>query len=195
MSLPELRIMNILQKLMNDYDLWFFYKHKWHFCKNVRVLEYDFYCVLIHNNRLIQFVVEYDGGHHFQTKDLDRFKTQNRRDIIKQYYLRRMGIHLLRVNERAKNMEICVYMFIKKLIDADYYINLVGMAPGSYVFHDKKQHEGLKCFAEFYASAKAHIEDCDMFSLVVRDVTVFDSLRMTGLGTFKNNTYTNIVGL
>lgn len=75
----------------------FFYRHRWSFCKFINELEFDFYCIYFHNNTMHQFVIECDGNQHFKLNKRYDPENYNVRDILKQYYLSCMNVHLIRM--------------------------------------------------------------------------------------------------
>jgi hypothetical protein len=47
----------------------------------------------------VLFVIEFDGEQHFSDNQFYNFKNSHINDIIKQYYLEEMNIHLLRISD------------------------------------------------------------------------------------------------
>lgn len=52
----EKKVMEILCYIATKCKLAWFHRFRWSFCKNLKSLEYDFFCVLFHRNRLFYFV-------------------------------------------------------------------------------------------------------------------------------------------
>ena len=77
---------------------------------------YDFYVTFVYKNRLIQFVIEYDGAEHF-IGDAEIHIN----DLFKQYVLFQMNIHLLRLNKKT-NIQKSIRGFIKKIISGNEYV-------------------------------------------------------------------------
>lgn len=67
--------------------------------------------------KMIMFAIEYD---HMQKKITDR-------DHLKQYFLRKMNIHLLRLNNNC-NMKAVIKKFLQKIRQCDNYIIINGLA-------------------------------------------------------------------
>lgn len=182
----ELKVMNILAELRKSYKMWFFYKHKWSFCRNKCVLEYDFYGILIHENDMIHFVIEYDGDYHFKTNE--ESKKLHICDIIKQYYLRRMGIHLLRLNKKS-NIELSIDVFFEKLIRDLLYVSIGALTLRPKMFNDNSVHMGLKYFAKIYTKAKK----LKHYSLMIDDIDIFKNFNVVGNGSNEGEGDENVI--
>ncbi|XWV26654.1 hypothetical protein QJ857_gp0406 [Tupanvirus soda lake] len=117
-------------------------------CKNICVLEYDFYCILIHKNKLIQFVIEYDGNFHYVQSNFVNFEEYHKRDVIKQYYLHEMNVHLLRLIGRF-NTDM-IECFIDKLLDCQYYVAINKIKPIKKYFLNNDIHKGLVYFGNYF---------------------------------------------
>ena len=135
LSLNELKIMQILDKLMeNSIKIKLFYVYEWTFLQEGNHLSvmkratinyeqafiYDFYCVIINHGQLVQFVIEYDNDTHFDSYSKN-FKKIHTRDIIKQIMLFQMNINLLRLNKNS-DMKKEITAFIKKIKNTTKYI-------------------------------------------------------------------------
>lgn len=119
--------LNCLHELIKKFQMFYFHSHKFYFCRNhiFFLLEFDFYCIMIYNDRLIQFVIEIDGIQHktngfCKNKNHD-FNSQNVRDIMKQYYLSQLNIHLLRISD-FQNISEQINVFIVSIITTTKYI-------------------------------------------------------------------------
>lgn len=156
-SKGELSIMAFLDKLTSKYKLYYFYLHRWSFCKNKNLIEYDFYCVLIHQGYVFQWVIEYDGDQHYKDTHFFDFNNNHKRDILKQYYLAELNIHLLRLN---KNLDIkkSIINFINKILITDKYVIVNKIDPIEELFCDKFEHSGLIYFNKFIDNMKLHNE-------------------------------------
>jgi len=151
-STGELKVMRILNKLVKKHDLYYFYKYRWPFCKHKSVLEYDFFCILKFDHQVVLFNIEFDGGQHFLSNskfyvDLDEC---HRRDVLKQYYLAQMNIHLLRLNDDDNNIYVSIVDFINQILDATTYVVVNPIEPNIDLFSDQKIHQGLKCFNQWH---------------------------------------------
>jgi hypothetical protein len=122
LSVNERYIFRLLYKLEDKYKISFMFK--WSFqqegdhtstMKAATVnfdgdLEYDFYVIMIYDNRLIQFVIEYDKS------DDDRSN-----DSFKEYCLFQMNIHLLRLNNKS-NIKKEIVNFIRTIRSTKTYV-------------------------------------------------------------------------
>lgn len=120
----EQHILDILIQFKKVYQMYYFHSHHFPFCKNVKMYEFDFWCLLIKNNRVIQFVIEYDGCFHFENNNKNLLSKQHYNDILKQYYLKQLNIHLLRINYKLPLFLICetICNFVKTIINTETYI-------------------------------------------------------------------------
>ena len=158
-SQGEMYIINILKKLQEHYTLFYLYKHKWYFCKNKGLLEFDFYCFLFYNNRLIQFVIEFDGDFHRLKPSDPRFKQYHINDIIKQYYLLQLNVYLIRVKtfltlEEWDNL-------IQQMINTSRYFKYGEIKPVECLFYNRKNinkiEPGLQYFCGSVANEKINL--------------------------------------
>jgi hypothetical protein len=153
----ELSVMEFLDKIALKCKLYYFYSHKWNFCKNKNHLEYDFYCVLLHQGCVFQWVIEYDGDQHYKDTHFFDFNNNHKRDILKQYYLAELNIHLLRLN---KNLDIkkSIINFINKILITNKYVIVNKIDPIGDLFCEKSKHKGLVDFNKFIDDMKLHNE-------------------------------------
>ena len=162
-SLLEETMMNCLNLLSNEFCLFYFYSHKFHFCRNNVnfLLEFDFYCIMFHENRLIQFVVEVDGTQHqtggFSRKNKDsELNSPHVCDIMKQYYLSQMNIHLLRINN-VSNAEEQTRQFIENIVTSTKYVIMNGTEIQDKYFTSEINHDGLQMFHKHFISCHENI--------------------------------------
>ena len=112
-------------------------------------MEYDFYCILLFNGYIYQFVIEFDGGFHLNTKcKISDFCIYHKHDILKQYYLFQRSIHLLRLNDKNNNIDQ-ILKFINKIVGSSEYIIVNRIEPIEEYFQDKSVHSGLKKFYDY----------------------------------------------
>jgi len=140
----------------DNFSMFYFYSHCIQFCKNEEsaLLEFDYYCIMIYRNRLIIFVIEVDGDQHntggFNKKSIrDDIDFQHVRDVLKQYYLSQMNIHLLRVNE-TESVYYQITKFIQLLIDTDDYVVVNRRVPIINNFSVSADHPGIARFCDYY---------------------------------------------
>jgi hypothetical protein len=147
-SIGESQVMRVLKLISSKFQFYFFHLHRWEFCRDILPLEYDFYCILIYKGVIYQWVIEYDGDQHYDEKRND-FEIRHVHDIIKQYYLAELNIHLLRIREKTLN-EICkkINKFINRIINSDIYVNVDPIIPIDKYFKDSFEHDGLSHFCE-----------------------------------------------
>ena len=140
----------------------FFYKLRWPFCTNIDRLEYDFYCILFVDNRLIQFVVEYDGAFHFEVQfdNPQLYQQYHKCDIIKQYYLFRMNVHLIRLNDNFRKTYGIDYISaqISDLIESDHYFEYQKILAKPEFFNNNNIHKGLQDFNSFFADISSQLK-------------------------------------
>jgi len=142
----EIKVLDVLNDLMKEYDMVFIYKHRFDFCKFLSELEYDFFCLVLCENKIIPFVIEVDGDQHFKKNNFYDFEVIHTRDIVKQYYLHRLNIHLLRINERTKNIEFVIRDFMYRLTTFNYYLMVNPIVPLREYFDGTDEIYGLMCF-------------------------------------------------
>ena len=147
-SSGEEKVMRVLEMIATQKELYYFYEHKWDYCRNANPLEYDFYCVLIYNGYFYHWVIEFDGDQHYYDTGFYNHTSDHRRDILKQYYLRELNIHLLRVRESSFN-EIWkkIIKFINKIITCDNYMAVDYIIPNIKLL-DNIKHPGMIWFNE-----------------------------------------------
>jgi hypothetical protein len=131
----------------------YFYRQRWDWCKNKNTLEYDFYCILIHSGRVFHFVIEFDGDQHYYSSEFFNSHEQHRRDILKQYYLAELNIHLLRLKNEGNLMKKIIN-FINGILVTRTYMCVGKIAVDSTLFTDKQIHKGLSYFSEYYLTVK-----------------------------------------
>jgi hypothetical protein len=147
-SKGETLVMNFLDKMAKKYKLYYFYLYRWHFCKDKNALEYDFYCVMIYENRIFQWVIEFDGDQHFRNISRFNFVITHKHDILKQYYLAELNIHLLRLNKQS-DINKSIVDFVNQILVSDKYVIVNKINPIQKLFKDESEHDGLKCFNKF----------------------------------------------
>lgn len=105
----------------------------------------DFLGILINedNNKLIIFAVEYDGKSHFGISNKIHIN-----DIIKQYYLFQMNVHLLRLNNTL-NIKNEIFRFIDLILNSNEYVILNAISPNHNLFSHIKINY-IECFYENY---------------------------------------------
>lgn len=94
----------------------------------------DFLGILINenNNRLIIFAIEYDGKSHFGISNKIHIN-----DIIKQYYLFQMNVHLLRLNNTL-HIKNEIFRFIDLILNGNEYVILNAITPKHNLFNHIK---------------------------------------------------------
>ena len=148
-SSGEATVMKVLDKLAKKYKFIYFFRHRMSLCRDKLPLEYDFYCVMFENGKLIQWVIEFDGDQHEEKNDIFDFEKNHQHDILKQYYLAEMNIHLLRLNNN-NNTATNIVKFIKEILITDKYIIKNKIEPILKLFKDKTEHDGLKNFHKIH---------------------------------------------
>jgi hypothetical protein len=154
-----------LRELFDDYCLHYFYGHKFYFCRNnvSNMLEFDFYCIMIHDDRLVQFVIEIDGFQH-QTGGFGKKEQYNdinlvhMRDVMKQYYLSQMNIHLLRIND-LDNIKEQIENFINEIISTEKYVSINTIKYQEKYFVSRIKHDGLQLFYNYYKKKHMMLQD------------------------------------
>lgn len=150
MSSGEKAVTMFLDKICIKYDFTYFYKYRPDFCKNQKKLEYDFYCCLTYKKRIFHFVIEYDGDQHYKNvKIWDEHNLCHMRDILKQYYLFQMNIHLLRIRT-CDNIKLSIVNFINKILISTKYVAVNKIEPIKELFIGTTEHPGLKDFYVFH---------------------------------------------
>ncbi|MEM3062950.1 MAG: hypothetical protein QW303_05340 [Nitrososphaerota archaeon] len=107
-SSSDRRIIRTLEDLSKSYCLC--YTYQWSFGE--QKLVHDFYVILVHKNRLIQFVIE-----HRIENDVE--------DIVRQYILFQMNVHLLRLVDK-KQIKKRIVKFVDKLTKTNHYLVVHG---------------------------------------------------------------------
>ena len=122
MSRPEFCVYKILNNMSKVHpDFYFFYSHKWSFLKFIIPLEFDFYCVTIHSNKIINWVIEVDSDYHFSNNCNVFSPDKHRCDVLKQCYLSIMGIHLLRLQLHQISPKT-IDDFFARIINSDTFV-------------------------------------------------------------------------
>lgn len=149
-SSKELKIALILNKLCTKYKLYYFHGQKFPFCKKHSQLEYDFWCILVLYNRVIQFVIEYDGIYHFENIH-DTLKQVHFNDILKQHYLECLNIHLLRIkyNSEPKCFEIEIVTFMERLHKTEKYISKNKIPINNLLIENDKLGKYIRNFRQY----------------------------------------------
>uniref|UniRef100_A0A6G6AA84 DUF5889 domain-containing protein n=1 Tax=Borely moumouvirus TaxID=2712067 RepID=A0A6G6AA84_9VIRU len=146
LSSGEKKVTNCLDKIK---DLCYFVGYKWNCCRNKNVLQYDFFCLKVVKKRLYFFNIEFDGGQHFRSNKLYDFQNTHRNDILKQYYMAKMNIHMLRLNDYL-NINKEINNFIEKITTGNEYVIQNPIQPIPELFDNTNVHTGLKYFHAFY---------------------------------------------
>ena len=147
----ERQVICALEKIEINNNFHYYYKFRPMNCKYIGQLEFDFFCVKIHNDRIYLFVIEFDGSQH--RKEIKYFKdyTENHiRDIMKQYYLYQMNIHLLRL-EKTNNIYIEINQFIKSIIKTNKCLVINPIVPEKEKFNNESINFGLKHYYDYYS--------------------------------------------
>lgn len=147
-STCESLIMQFLDKLAKKYHFVYFYRYKWPFIKHKNTLEYDFYCAMPYYNRVIHWVIEFDGVQHHENCSVFDFKSNHMHDILKQYYLLHLNIHLLRLNNNS-NIKEEIVKFINTILRCHHYVIVNKIEPITKYFTSKTLHSGLKFFYDY----------------------------------------------
>ena len=152
-SSGETLVMRFLDKLVKKYTFYYFYRQRWPFCKNKNTLEYDFYCVMTYNKYIIQFVIEYDGEQHFRQIGNYDHNGCHKHDILKQYYVSQLNIHMLRLND-GSNIKTSIIDFINKILVTNKYVIVNKIVAKKELFNDESDHKGLILFQKYCALMK-----------------------------------------
>lgn len=147
----ETLVMNFLDKIAHKYKLIYFYRHRLSFCRDKLPLEFDFFCVMIYNHKLLYWVIEYDGDQHYEDTNYFDFAVNHRHDILKQYYLAQLNIHLLRLRN-SNEIKKTIVDFINKISFTNKYVVTGGIRPIKKLFRDKSQHGGLLHFYDLHSA-------------------------------------------
>ena len=146
----------------NNYKLFYFYGHRFYFCRHVGTsFEFDFLCFVIRDNRLVIFVIEIDGLQHKYgvgticgTKNT--MMQQHIRDILKQYYLSQMNIHLLRIND-FNNITEQIFEFIDDIFESLKYKIKNRTIPVEHLFQNNYEHYGLTVFCKYFKTQHSRV--------------------------------------
>jgi len=164
-SNAEEATLECLHELFANYQLFYFHSHKFYFCRNhiFSLLELDFYCIMIHDKRLIQFVIEIDGLQHQiggfgKKEEYDDINLLHVRDVMKQYYLSQMNIHLLRINN-FENIKDQIENFMNDIITTTKYIIVNPTECQDKYFKSKSKHDGLQLFFNYFSKRHAYEQD------------------------------------
>lgn len=196
-STGEKKAMSFLDQITEKYDFYYFYKYRFPYCKHKATLEYDFFCILIHNKQLFLFVIEYDGGFHFLEKtDFIDPIAYHRRDILKQYYLSQMNIHLLRLNDNL-NIGSSIIDFMNKIIDSDTYIIDKQIKLRKELFDDDNVHNGLIYFNDCMEAIRYnHEEEIKQYEIDTDDLNGMEYDKdYFSLEDFDYETQNNVIAL
>ena len=165
----EQQTIEALDKLREEYNIFYFHGYTIPFCKYKSILRFDFFCILIIDDNMYQFIIEYDEKHHFikkgsktsskQTKIIPDYYGYHKRDILKQYYAKQLNINFLRIKLNA-NVENKITNFIKSMIKSEKYLISNKIKPQTKYLKDFDT-SGLKYFnAEYERMYKInHKED------------------------------------
>ena len=161
-SQGELDVMNLLIELQKQckYKLFFFYKHKWSFCKNINTLEYDFYCIVINGNKMVQIEIEFNGDQHYNLSNLFASNRYHQCDVIKENFLIQMNIHQL-VLQKDFSIGMIDAFINKKVRDSDY--NMINhrfnyMNYNKKILSDTSKHNGIKYFNDYVDDSRLLLE-------------------------------------
>jgi len=154
-SALENNVLDCLTLISKEYTLFYFYSHRLYFCRNnvLYTLEFDYFCIMIYENRLILFVIEADGSQHdtggFNGANISGIDMTHVRDVLKQYYLSQLSIHLLRI-DRTRSVHNQIIRFIDLIVASDDYIIMNKRKPIKINFIDDSEHEGILKFCNNY---------------------------------------------
>lgn len=100
-------------------------------------LRCHFYGILINNDgKLSQFVIEYDSDRHFDTGAI-KFPNIHINDIIKQYYLFQLSVHILRLRKHS-DFEREIKHFLDSLIKTNEYVSMHPIRANALLFNHVK---------------------------------------------------------
>ena len=105
MSAGENAICKHLTYLSTRHKLYFANNFKFKCFQQITKYSFDFFCILIHNSILHPFVIEFDGEQHFNDNHNFFKKSLHSNDIIKQFYLCNINVHLLRITKKLHIQE------------------------------------------------------------------------------------------
>lgn len=162
LSLPEKNIMHILDRIEKAMKYKFHYVYKWNFMtegENTSLFKlptvnyqqsfiYDFYGITMWRNQLAQFVILFDDDSHFDSSIKDFVKI-HRDDIMKQYMLYQMNIHLLRLNKRS-DLKKEIISFVRKIRNSTEYVTEGKIKPIARLFQSKDIIDELVLFRQDY---------------------------------------------
>jgi hypothetical protein len=168
-----IKIVEVLDKMepiCKDKNIILHYTYNWSFVQDGERLSvkderpflynqtfvYDFYGIMIRSykkggskHKFIQFVILYDDDSHFNQLN----KNIHTEDILKQYYLFQMNIHLLRLNKQS-NIKEEIITFFRKIIKVNDYIAMNTIIPEGPLFLPVKKYleddTDLNIFKEDY---------------------------------------------
>jgi hypothetical protein len=149
-SRGESKVMDLLNNVNN---LYYFYKFRWDFMRNILPLEFDFYCIAIHDNKIFNFVIEFDGNQHFVDTTHFNYESNHKNDILKQYYLSQVNIHLLRLSESSDIVNEFTN-FMNEIKTASEYVIFNRIIPVHSLFDDDSIHKGLQIFRKHYETMR-----------------------------------------
>lgn len=179
-SLGEQQVMKILDKFTCNNNIMYIYSFRFPFCINVFPLEIDFFGVIRHKHHIFYWAIEYDGDQHYNEEN-SFFKYENihRNDVLRQYYLSQMGIHLLRITTKTGNIKKEIATFFETISTTDKYVICNQIVPNKKYFTCKQDHRGLSFFNKYYDD---HIQintlDCDESHLSEKNTERFERIYM-----------------
>lgn len=150
-TIGEKKVIDCLDLLAGTYVLYYFHNYSLVFTKNKNLLVYDFFCIFIHDFKMYIFVIEFDGDQHIHRHSFfhlteDEFRKSHIRDILKQYYLEQMNIHLLRIS-LDDDIPQSITNFINRIIKEKTYIAVNKIVPIEKYFEKSHAfHPGLSHF-------------------------------------------------
>jgi hypothetical protein len=171
LNIHKKNIMQILNKINNAMNNKFSYVYKWNFkvegehtnlmklptVNNQQSFVYDFYGITMWYDQLVQFVILFDDDSHFDSSPFcsqkveEKFDKIHYDDILKQFMLFQMNIHLLRLNERS-NLKTEILSFIKRIRirTSTKYVIEGKIKPIARLFQSKEVIDELALFKEDY---------------------------------------------
>jgi len=145
-STGELNTLRILDSLIDvGFKIVYFSEYVFDFFRFREHLRLDFFCILVLKHKIVPFVIEFDGEQHYNSnaRHADvKCADSHVRDILKQYYLAQMGIHLLRVRQRDCSTRVII-QFVADIAKSDMYIQANPILPEAAFFKSKDDHEAL----------------------------------------------------
>jgi len=162
LSTNEVAIMKVLDSINQDKKDRLLYVYKWNFLVEgehtsltstptvnyEQPFVYDFYGCTMSRNQLVQFVILYDDDTHFDKND-EQFVDVHQNDIMKQYMLSQMNIHLLRLSEKS-NIKKEINTFIRQIKNTTEYVLTNGIVPIAKLFISNEENEDLVAFCRDY---------------------------------------------